>query len=62
MTVISKNVYFNLLDDIVNKYNHTVHKTIEMKPVDLTNDSYAAYNEGFNKKDAKFKVGYHVRV
>ena len=62
MTVISKNVYFNLLDDIVNKYNNTVHKTIKMKPVDLTNDSYAAYNEGFNKKDAKFKVGYHVRV
>ena len=62
MTVISKNVYFNLLDDIVNKYNNTVHKTIKMKPVDVTDDSYAAYNEGFNKKGPKFKVGYHVRV
>ena len=33
MTAISKNVYFNVLDDIVNKYNNTVHKTIKMKPV-----------------------------
>ena len=33
MTAISKNFYFNVLDDIVNKYNNTVHKTIEMKPV-----------------------------
>ena len=27
MTAISKNVYYNVLDDIVNKYNNTVHKT-----------------------------------
>ena len=33
MTATSKNVYFNVLDDIVNKYNNTVHKTIKMKPV-----------------------------
>ena len=62
MAAISKNIYFDVLDDIVNKYNNTVHKTIEMKPVDVTFDSYAEYNEDFNKKDPKFKVGDHVRI
>ena len=62
MTAISKNVYFDVLDDIVNKYNNTVHKTIKMKPIDVTGDSYAEYNEDFNKKDPKFKVGDHVRI
>ena len=33
MTATSRNVYFNALDDIVNKYNNTVHKTIKMKRV-----------------------------
>ena len=28
MTAVSKNVYFDVLDDIVNKYNDTVHRTI----------------------------------
>ena len=51
MTAISKNVYFDVLDDIVNKYNNTVHKTIKMKPTDVTDDSFAEYNEDFNKKD-----------
>ena len=62
MTAISKNVYFDVLDDIVNKYNNTVHRTIKMKPIDVTGDSYAEYNEDFNKKDPKFKVGDHVRI
>ena len=43
MTAISKNVYFNLLDEFVNKYNNTVHQTIKMKPIDVTNDSYAEF-------------------
>ena len=61
MTAIPKNVYFDLLD-IVNKYNNAVHKAIKMKPVDVTSDSYAEYNEDFNEKDPKFKVGDHVRI
>ena len=36
MTAVSKNVYFDMLDDIVNKYNNTVHRTIKMKPIDVT--------------------------
>ena len=45
MTTISKNVYIDVLDDIVNKYNNTVHRTIKIKPIDVTNDSYVEYNE-----------------
>ena len=41
MTAISKNVYFDVLDDIVNKYNNTVYRTIKMKPIDVTSNSYA---------------------
>ena len=41
MTAISKNFYFDVLYDIVNKYNNTFHRTIKMKPVDVTDDSYA---------------------
>ena len=35
MTSISKNVYIDKLDDIVNEYNNTYHRTIKMKPVIL---------------------------
>ena len=51
MTAISKNVYIDVLDNIVNKYNNTVHKTIKMKPINVTDDSLAEYNEDFNKKN-----------
>ena len=57
MTAISKNVYSDVLDDIVNRYNNTVHITIKMKPIDVIDDSYAEYNEDFNKK-----VGDDVRI
>ena len=40
MTTISKHVYIDVLNDIVNKYNNTVHRTIKIKPIDVTNDSY----------------------
>ena len=56
MTAISKNVYFDVLDDIVNKYNNTVHRTVKMKSTDVTDDSYAEYNDNFDRKDPKFKV------
>ena len=41
MTAISKIVHFNVLDGIVNKYNNTVHRTIKMKPIEVTDDFYA---------------------
>ena len=65
MTAISKNIYFDALDDIVDKYNNTVHKTIKMEPVEVTDNYYAEYNEDpSNKKNPnpKFKVGDNVRI
>ena len=60
MTAISKNVYFDVLDNIVNKHNNMVHRKIEMKPTDVTSNSYAEYSEDSNKKDPRFKVGDHI--
>ena len=51
-----------MLGDIVNKYNNTVHRTIKMKSIDITSDSYADYNEDSNKKDPILKVGDHVKI
>ena len=62
ITAISKNVYFDVLDDIVNKYNNTIHRTIKMKPIDVTDDSFAEHNEESNKRNPNFKVGDHVRI
>ena len=62
MTAISKNVYFDVLDYFVNKYNSTVYRTIKMKLIDVTGDSYAEDNKNSNKEDPKFKVGGHVRI
>ena len=62
MTAISKKFYFHVLDDIVNKYNNTAHKTIKIKPIGVTDDFYAEYNEDFNKKYPKFKVGDHIGI
>ena len=62
MAAISKNVYVNVLDDIVNKYNNTVHRRIKMKPISITSESYAEYNEDSNKKHPKFKIGDHVKI
>ena len=62
MAPISRNIYVDMLDDIVNKYNNTAHRTIKMKPIDVTNYSFAEYNEESNKKDPKFKIGDHVRI
>ena len=62
MTAISKHVYFDVLDDIVDKYNNTVHRTIKMKPTEVMDDYYAEYNKIAIKKNHKFKVGDHVRI
>ena len=50
MTAIQNNNCFDVLDDIVNKYNNTVHRTIKMKPIDITDDYYVKSNEDFSKK------------
>ena len=60
MTTVSKNVCFDVLDNIVNKYNDTLHRTIKIKPADVTSDSYVEYNEDSNLTKPKFKVCDHL--
>ena len=62
MTAISKTVYIDKLDDIVNEYNNTYHRTIKMQPVDVKDNTYIDFEKNFNDKDPKFKVGDHVRI
>ena len=54
MTANSENMYFDVLNDIVDKYNNTYHKTIKMKPIDVKSDSFAEYNKDSNEKDPIF--------
>ena len=62
MTSISKNVYIDKLDAIVNEYNNTYHKTIKMKPIDVKDNTYIDFGKEDNEKDHKFKVDDHVRI
>ena len=62
MTAISKNVYINKLDDIVNEYNNTYHRIIKMKPVNVKDNTYIDFEKEVNNKDPKFKIGDHVRI
>ena len=50
MIAIPQNIYFDVLDDIVDKYYHTVHRTIKMKPIEVTDNYYAEYNEDLSNK------------
>ena len=62
MTSISKNVYIDKLDDIVDEYNNTYHTTIKIKPADVKDNTYISADKEINNKDPKFKVGDHVRI
>ena len=62
MKAKSKNVYIDKLDDIVNEYNNTYHRTIKMKPVDVKDNTYIDIEKRVNDKDPKFKIGGHVRI
>ena len=62
VTSISKNVYIDKLDDIVDEYNNTYHTTIKMKPIDVKDNTYINTSKEINNKDPKFKVGDRVRI
>ena len=62
MTSVSKNVYIDKLDDIVDEYNNTYHTTIKMKPIDVKGNTCINADKEINNKDNKFKVGDHVRI
>ena len=62
MTSVSRNVYIDKLDDIVNEYNNTYHRTIKMKPVHVEDNNYIDFVKEVNDKDPKFKVGDYVKI
>ena len=62
MTSISKNVYIDKLDDIVNECNNTYQRTIKMKPVYVKDNTYIDFEKEVNNKDPKFKIGDHVII
>ena len=62
LTSISKNVYIDKLDDILDEYNNTYHRSIKMKPVDVKDNTYIDFEKEVNNKDPKFKVGDYVRI
>ena len=60
--LISKIVYIDKLDGIVNEYNNTYHRTIKIKPIDVKDNTYINIDKEVNNKDPKFRVGDHVRI
>ena len=62
MTSISIYIYIDKLDDIVNEYNNTYHRTIKMKRIDVKNNTYIDFKKEVNEKNPKFKVSDHVRI
>ena len=60
MTSISKNVYIDKLDDIVNEYNNVYHRTVKTRPIDVRDNTYIG--KKVNDNDPEFKVGDHVRI
>ena len=61
LTATGKIVYYDVLDDVVNKYNNTKHSTIKMKPIDVKNNKIV-YIDEHNEKDSRFKLGDRVRI
>ena len=60
ITAVSENVY--RMDDIINEYNNTYHRTIKMKPSEAKDNTYIDSFKEVNDKDPKFKVDDHVRI
>ena len=62
MSAVSKNVYIDKLDDVVNKHNNTYHSAIKMKPADVKPNTYIDSSKEINNKDPKFKICDIVRI
>ena len=62
MNSISTNLYIDKLDDIVNEYNNTYHRTIKMKPIDVKDNTYINIDKEVNDRNPIFKVADHGRI
>ena len=59
---ISKNVYNDKLDDIVNKYDNTYHSKIKMKSADVKSNTYIDSSKNINDKSPEFEIGDMVKI
>ena len=62
MTATGKNVYYDVLDDVVNKYNNTKNSTIKIKPIYVGDNNKRVYIDEHDEKESRFKVGDRVRI
>ena len=62
MSAVSKIVYFDVSDNIINEYNNTYNRAIVIKPIYSNFGYYDEYRTGFNAKDANFKINQRVRI
>ena len=62
MTSVSKNVYIDKLEEMVNKYNNTYHSIMTMKTFDVRSSTYSNSSKDINEKDPKFKFADIVRL
>ena len=63
MSSMSKNVYIDKLNDIVNKYNNKYHSSAtKMRPVDVKSNTYINSSKEINDKNPKFKISDIVRI
>lgn len=60
--------WIDILQDVIDDYNSTYHRTIKMKPVDVTRENEnLVYNRSYrhiliNNRPIKFKLGEYVRI
>ena len=62
VTAVSKNVYINKLNDIINEYGNIYYRTIKMKPIEVKDNTYIGFIKEVNDKDPKFKFGDQIRI
>ena len=62
MTLISKNVYIDKMDDAVNEYNNKHHRTIKMKPIEVKDNTYFDSIKEFNDEDRKFRTSKYKNI
>ena len=65
MTAVSKNVYIDKFDDIINEYNNTYHREIKINPIEVQDNTFIGSIKvvsEVNGKDPKIKVGDRIRI
>ena len=62
MAAVSKNVYINKLDDIINKYNNTYHRAIKIKPIDVKDVTHVDFIKEFDEEYLKLMINLKLVV